>query len=369
MSESLRDQLSQAFDSVTTRDEPAPEAPAPVEVTQEAASPVETTTPEKQGRTAGRERDEKGRLLPGKREAAPQAPQATQAPKAPPAPQVAPEAPKPRPSRPSTWKKDYWEAFDKLATENPSLADYINQRESEYAKGVSTYKQEWDRAKPLLEAIAPYQQEIAQSGMPAEQHFQRLFNAHLTLARGTPEQRLQMFTRLAHDYQVPLQNLLSQGADGSWQLNQPQPQQQPAFDPSQIQSLVDRRVQESLQKQSTEQEIKSFMAQKDKYPHFEEVRETMAGLLQANLAQGLEDAYEAALKHPRHSQLYEAMQQQQRQQEEAKAAEERRKATESARRKAVSPRTATPTSALHKGDGKGLRATIEDAFDQVASRV
>ncbi len=67
-----------------------------------------------------------------------------------------------RPPRPSSWKKDYekdWETLD------PRLASYINQRESEYAKGVSTYKTEWDRAKPILEAITPYQGMLQQTNL------------------------------------------------------------------------------------------------------------------------------------------------------------------------------------------------------------
>lgn len=355
MSESLREQLSQAFDNVTQA-EPAPQT----EVATPAPEPTEAAPaePAPLGRTAGRERDASGRLLPGpaKREDKP-----VQA-----APAPAPE-PK-RIQRPSTWKKDHWESFDKLATENPALAEYINQRESEYAKGVSTYKSEWDRVKPILDVLAPFQQEIASSGLTPDQHVQKLLQAHVALTRSSPEQRLQMFAQFARDYQVPLQSLI--GQDG--QINQQALQQspQPQFDPRQVQAMVNTQVQQALQQQSTAQEIESFKSQKDKYPHFEEVRETMAGLLQAGLAQGLQDAYDTALRHPRHAALYESLQEQQRKAEEERVAEEKRKTAETARRKVASPRTNTPTSAVKAGDKKGLRATIEAAFDeQVANRV
>ena len=66
-------------------------------------------------------------------------------------------------SRPTTWKKEYLPIWDKLTAgeqltpeESLKLAEYSNQRESEYKKGVSTYKQEADNAKSLVEAIAPF---------------------------------------------------------------------------------------------------------------------------------------------------------------------------------------------------------------------
>ena len=43
--------------------------------------------------------------------------------------------------RPSSWKKDYEEHWGQL---DPALQDYIGQREADYAKGVSTYKNQWD---------------------------------------------------------------------------------------------------------------------------------------------------------------------------------------------------------------------------------
>jgi hypothetical protein len=55
--------------------------------------------------------------------------------------------------RPSSWKKDYEEHWGKL---DPTLQDYIQQREADYAKGVSTYKNQWDMAQPLVHAIEPF---------------------------------------------------------------------------------------------------------------------------------------------------------------------------------------------------------------------
>ena len=63
--------------------------------------------------------------------------------------------------RPSSWKKDYEEDWGKL---DPRLQDYIQQREADYAKGVSTYKNQWDQAAPILESLNQFQPLLRQIG-------------------------------------------------------------------------------------------------------------------------------------------------------------------------------------------------------------
>ena len=95
----------------------------------------------------------------------------------------------PKSTRPSTWKKDYWEKFDTL---DPDLQGYINQRESEYKTGVSTYRAEAEKAKQLNEAIAPFIPQLQQNNIEPTQWIRNLGNAHQTLALGSPAQKMQM---------------------------------------------------------------------------------------------------------------------------------------------------------------------------------
>ena len=92
--------------------------------TGQVAAP-DTSAP--QGETAEqaaqRARDEKGRFAKGEQQPA----QAQQ----PAAPVV-----KARPPVPSTWKKEHRGHWDNI---DPALAEYLVQRESEFASGVSTY--------------------------------------------------------------------------------------------------------------------------------------------------------------------------------------------------------------------------------------
>lgn len=364
MSESLRDTITSAVESLETPAEtPAVETPAP----QVEATSVETAPP-----ADTRPRDEQGRFVEKPKESAAQAPAKAATAKGPqPQAQAQPATPAAAVSkinRPSTWKKDHWEAFDQLAQTNPALAAYINQRESEYAKGVSTYKQEWEQAKPLIDAMAPFMPLLQQHQIQPAQWIGNLGRAHQQLAMGTPEQKLGMFIRLAGDYGVPLEQLFVKGQDGQVYFNQQHvqaAQMQQQHQPQQQQPDVQALVNEAISAREARGSIAAMESDTEKYPHFVEVRETMAGLLQAGLANGLDDAYKAALQHPKHFHLFEAQQKQQRETEERERAEANRKAAEAARRKAVSPRTATPTSVASGGEGKKtLRDTISSALDE-----
>lgn len=319
----LRDTLSAAFDSVTA-DEATPE-PAPAEPAVAETVPSEP------------KQDATGRLhAPDGKFATKQAPE--------------PQAPVER-KRPSTWKKEMWEHYDKL---DPQLADYILQREQEYTKGVSTYAQEWQRAKPLMEAIAPFEAVLKQHNLDPAKHAASLMAAHQQLVMGTPEAKLAMFARLANDYQVPLGNLLYQGQDGQWYLNQPQmPATQPGIKPEDI----DARVKAAIEQQQINTEVAAFPMT---HPHYDAVRETMARLLDAGIANGLEDAYARALLMPEHKHLEAPKPDPQ---------EDARKRAEIARRNAVSTRSATPLASASPAS-TNLRAQIEAAFDQhTAGRV
>lgn len=318
-----------------------------------------------------RQRDEKGRFAKGSNGSAAQAPDADTVK---PTGDLAPPQEKPKPQRPSTWKKDHWESFDKLAAENPALAEYINQRESEYARGVSTYKNEADRAREIWGAIEPFMPDLQRHNIAPAQWIGNLGRAHQTLAMGNPQQKIQMFAKLAQDYGVPLQALAPQqiGQDG-----QPMPQQ--ALEPflqfvnplyEQVNQLKGQlhnwqTAQEQQKQNEIQSEIKRFSADK---PHFEQVKDTMAGLLQSGLAQDLDSAYQAAVRMPQHDDIFQAMQQQQRQDKERQEAESRRANATRARNQTVSSRSGAPTAPASKGNGQsGLREALSEAFDAHAT--
>jgi len=364
MSESLRDTVANAFDSVV-------ETPATVDNTADTVvnDSAQVDKPD-------RARDEQGRFTAkdsapapknkGETSSSPSAPPAITAPVAEPA--------KPRYQRPSTWRKETWGVWDKLNANQPLSPEELDlfaqeaiKRDADFANGVSTYKREWESAKPLIDAMSPFLPLLQQYGIQPGQWIQNLGNAHRLLALGSPQEKAARFVQLAQEYGVPLEQLFQVGQDGRLYINQQfqaqaQAQQPQGMRPEQIQALIDER----LTQRWADDELSRFAAQKEQHPHYEEVKQTMLGLLQAGLADDLQGAYEAALRHPRHSALYEAMQQQQRQADEQAKAEAARKAAEAARKKLASPRTATPTSASGAAsEKKGLRDQIAANVDAV----
>jgi hypothetical protein len=87
----------------------------------------------------------------------------------------------------------------------------------------------------------------------------------------------------------------------------------------------------------------------------------MAQLLESGLATDLEGAYTAAVKLD--DELFQSVQAEKAKAEEARRLEEQRKAVSAAKSNAISPRSSTPAS-TGAGAPKGLRSTIESAFDQ-----
>lgn len=366
-SELLRDTLTAAFD------QHIPEAPVePATPPVEAVEPVAESAAQPEPTKAERARDEAGKFVKQKDAAAEPAKSPTPAkpekgaPAAPAAATAAP-APAPKKPRPSSWKKDFephWEGLD------PALQDYINERERQYATGVSTYKTEADRAKTVLTALAEFEPALQQHGIPVDKWIQSMGNAHRALALGTPQDKLATVQQILANNRIPAQ-LAVQNEKGEWQLlGAPAPTPQPQQQQPDIKALVQQTLNEALTSQKVEEAWNAFAkgVQEGKYPHYEEVKPTMAGLLQAGLYDDYPSAYEAALSLPKHAHLAPAPQPQQPAQSEATRQVAEKAKVERARSQAVSVRSSTPSTMTQAPQARDLRGTISEAFDSVTSR-
>lgn len=354
----LRDTLSDAYDkAVETEVIKAPEEVKPEEV------PVEAKPAETDAQKAERLRDDKGRFVEGK-----PAPEVEK----PPVQAPVPETQIQRPNRPSSWKKDHWDAWDKL---DPKVAEYILQREGEYAKGVSTYKGEYDRAKPIMDAIAPHLPDYERMGIDPAQQLSRYAEIHKTLAMGSPQQKLATFMQVAQQYNVPVEQMFMQGQDGKIYFNPQIQQAAMQSQPQQATPNVDQIVESKLAQREAAHETRNFREAKGTdgnllHPHFETVRETMAQLLDAKLVDDIPSAYEAALKMPQHSDLYEQAQKQRQASDDAEKARQQKEIADRAKRNAVSTKSATPASVQANGAKKDRRSVLEDAYEtHVVGRV
>jgi len=262
--------------------------------------------------------------------------------------------------RPTTWKKEYRDVWDKMQEGKPldkaefvKFAEYANQREAEYKKGVSTYKAEADNARQLTDAIGPFIPELQKHGIHPAAWINNLGRAHYTLANGTYEQKIQAFNRLAQDYGIQLNSDSLQMPEQAYvDPYQQQLMQQLQATQQQVQQLSAIREQEENARLT--QEISRVSSDRERFPHFEMVREDMAQLLERGLAPNLETAYakavrmnDEAYKLEQEKLLKSASTQASKAQQVAKA-----KAT------AVSPKSVTPSGQVSKGDAKDRRSLL-----------
>ena len=353
MSDDRREMLEAALDQA---EEGTLEAPIEKEI-EVNDDPIQTENASEEGSQESTDRDEKGRFK-GKQEETSSQDHTDQE------SELVAEASdaneEPEIKRPTTWKKEYRDVWDKMQEGKPldkeefaKFAEYANQREAEYKRGVSAYKNEADNARQLTDAIGQFVPELQKHGIHPVAWINNLGRAHYTLANGTYEQKLNAFNRLAQDYGIQLnQDALQMPEQAYVDPYQQQLMQQLQATQQQVQQLSAIREQEENARLSNE--ISRVRSDKDRFPHFEMVREDMAQLLERGLAPNLETAYakavrmnDEAYKLEQDKLLRSAGSQASKAQQVAKA-----KAT------AVSPRSVTPSGQVKNTDAKDRRSLL-----------
>jgi hypothetical protein len=269
-------------------------------------------------------------------------------------------------SRPSTWKKEYVQIWDKMEKgeqiskdDFTKFAEYANQRESEYKKGVSTYKAEADRAKSYENAIAPYAQDLQRRGIQPTQYIENLVRAEQILANAGYDQKVQVFQKLAADYGIQL---------NGGQVTQLDPYTQQLMNQlnmvnQEVSSIKGRFAQEENQRLMNE--IQKYQSDTANYPHFDVVREEMAQLLELGKAQDLETAYKKAVRMNDDVWALE----QDRLLKDAKQATVKAQQVAKAKAAAVSPKSVTPSGrVIEPGDKKDRRSIIAEQMGEALSR-
>ena len=278
------------------------------------------------------------------------------------------EEPQEKITRPSTWKKEYVTIWDKMeAGEQISkedftkFAEYANQRESEYKKGVSTYKAEADRARGYEEAIAPFVPELQAQGITPAAWINNLGRAHMILSKAPHEQKVEMFQRLAQDYGIQL------NGEGVAPIQQDAYTQQLMSQLNQVNqevsSIKSRFQQEENQRLTNE--IERIRSDVEKFPHFDVVREEMAQLLELGKAQDLETAYKKAVRM--NDDVWEL--EQDRLLRESKQSAIKAQQVAKAKAAAVSPKSTTPSGKVsNPEDKKDRRSLIAEGLGEAMSR-
>jgi hypothetical protein len=274
----------------------------------------------------------------------------------------------PQVTRPSTWKKEYVQIWDKMEKgeqiskeDFTKFAEYANQRESEYKKGVSTYKAEADRAKSYEEAIAPFVSELQAQNISPAAWINNLGRAHMILSKAPYDQKVQMFQRLAQDYGIQLngESVASVQQDPYTQqlMNQLNMVNQ------EVSSIKSRFAQEENQRLTNE--IEKYRSNVEQFPHFDVVREEMAQLLELGKAQDLETAYKKAVRMNDDVWALE----QERLLKDAKQTAIKAQQVAKAKAAAVSPKSTTPSGKVsNPEDKKDRRSLISEQLGEAMSR-
>jgi len=282
-----------------------------------------------------------------------------------------PEQPEEQPEisdipKPTTWKKDLLPLWDKIAKgetlskdESKKHLEYLNQRENEFKKGVSVYKAEAERAKALEEAINPFVPELQAQGIHPAAWINNLGRAHMILSKAPHEQKVQMFHRLAQDYGVNLNlsNEPQQPVDAYTQ----QLMQQLNQVNQEVSTIKGRFEQEEQTRLSNE--IERVRSDKERFPHFDMVREEMAQILELGKAQNLETAYVKAVRMNDEVWAVE----QERLLSSAKKQASKSQQVARAKATAVSPKSVTPNGTQAKVEAKDRRSLLMAGLADVES--
>lgn len=332
-----------------------PQAPTMEETIANTLAEIESRGEETEEQKADRLRDEKGRFA--KQDAAPQeqtpeTPVEEVSPTSPPveaAPTVPPELQR------LGLRKEEAEAI----ASNPTALQAFMRRSEEMHKGLEQYREKAQFGDQMVQAISPYMATIQSLGVHPAVAVQKLMAADHSLRYGTPQQKQQMISQIARDYGVDL-------GDVQYQAEQPyiDPQvQQLQSQLGQMQQWIQQQTQarEQQERAALNSEIAAF-AQDPSNAYFNDVKNEMAGLLQAGLASTLKEAYDKAIFANPNIRTQVLAQQQ------AKAEEARK---QEASQKALAAKKAASVNVSRKGVMPAQKpiGSMEDTIREAAQRL
>ena len=185
------------------------------------------------------------------------------------------------------WKSWKPEAAEKLRSLPDDVQKLIIDRQEQFHNGLSQYRDAANYAKTIDKSIAPFKNYLSELGVAPEVAFPNLLKTEKTLRTGSPQEKVEMFQKLAYDYGIDLGVL----ANIPYDANTHQLKQQLEWTKSQLDNASNFR--QSHEDAQIESAIDDF-GQQHKY--FEDVRLTMADLLDRGLATDLDDAYAKAVR-------------------------------------------------------------------------
>lgn len=239
---------------------------------------------------------------------------------------------------PSTWTATAKAEYAKLPE---VVRNEIKKRESDFQKGIGQYKQAADFGTRIDSVMRPYANIIREKGGTPEGVIGNLLQTAYALQTGTPQQKAQLLLQAAQQYGADMSMFGQKPAEGQQDPNieaiiqqrlQPVLQELNQF---KSQFTTTQQQREQQEQQTLASQIESFRTATDekgqpKHVYFDNVRGTMAALIESGDAANLDQAYEMACRaHPEVSKLVFA---EQRSKEEAQRLAEQRRLADEAKR-------------------------------------
>ena len=280
------------FDAVVESDEEL-EGAAP-EVAESSSDDLRSALQAATKEVTERMRDEQGRFAE-KPEAKPVKAEAVQpvVQEAPAAQPVQPvQAVESAPRAPDAWSPAAKAQFNALP---PEVQAEISRREAEVHKGFTKLDEPRQLGKQFSDVVNPYIPMIRAEGGNPVAAVQDLLQTTYTLRTANPQQKQELFLKLAGQFGVDMQGVFNrlQGQPPQQQVNPQVAQMQ-----QQLWQLQQERQQQQLQaEQQTQAQINQTIegfASDPKNVYFSNVRAEMAALLSNGNAKDLQEAYEMA---------------------------------------------------------------------------
>lgn len=186
---------------------------------------------------------------------------------------------------PKAWKKDMQPHWEKL---DPSIHDYVYEREANVMRGLQQYQQGHERWNELISPFKPLIE--AHPDLNHVQLLQNLMHNHLGLLQGSPEQKLGMVKKFLDSYGIPLSALTGQEAPPADQRVQALEKQLQTM--QQQFAQTQRQQQEALVSENLKVVENFFSDPKNEFA--EDVGDDIAHLLKTGAAKDLPSAYEMA---------------------------------------------------------------------------
>lgn len=329
-----------------------------VETAQQTETPIDKPQPAHAAPAGGdRPRDESGKFVP-KTAADPAQPKAAGTALAQDAAaQVAAPQPQPWDAAPKSWKKEKRALWDVMT---PDQREYAFQREEEMKASYDAAAPKAQLADQITKAAEPYMNTVRGLGMDLPTAVSGLMKVDHDLRTLPYEQKMAVLTNVARGYGIDLTGQAQQAQPG-FDSNMQQLQNELLNIKGQFSSFT--QAQEAQQQRAAQEEIERFAKTAE---HFEDVKPAMAKLLQSGMAEGIQDAYEKAIRLD--PEIFASIQTAKQAVSDAEKKAAADAAAKRARAAAVSVKSATP-GVKTTTNAQDRRSMLREQFDGLSERL